>query len=122
MEKDYHVSEIKGFLHDTPVGDPVDVAHHYHMEFFVKSISIIELFKLVLLQSFEFGNSWGPYSSLLDVVVLQNHFHTPVRATCPDTANCLHCMSFNLFQKTTQVYRPGVVYSPKRYISYIRIV
>ena len=37
-EKDYHVSDLKEFLFDASVVDPLDVARRDHMEFFVESI------------------------------------------------------------------------------------
>ena len=36
-EKDYHVSDLKEFLYDLSVVDPLDVARRDHMEFFVES-------------------------------------------------------------------------------------
>ena len=32
-EKDYHVSDLKEFLYDSSVVDPLDVARRDHMEF-----------------------------------------------------------------------------------------
>ena len=37
-EKDYHISDLKEFLYDASVVDPLDVARRDHMEFFVESI------------------------------------------------------------------------------------
>ena len=80
-EKDYHVSDMKAFLYDASVVDPLDVARRDHMEFFVESIldhrnvqtrSSAEF--LVKWQNYpDSANSWEPYSGLRDVVVFHDY-------------------------------------------------
>ena len=81
IEGDYHVSDIKPFRYDSSVVNPLDVARRDHMEFFAESIldhrgtqsrSTSEF--LVKWQDYpNSANSWEPYSSLRDVVVLHNY-------------------------------------------------
>jgi Chromo (CHRromatin Organisation MOdifier) domain len=81
IEKDYHVSDMKPFRYDPSVVNPLDVARRDHMEFFVESIldhrgtqsrSTAEF--LVKWQDYpNSANSWEPYSSLRDVVVLHDY-------------------------------------------------
>ena len=80
-EKDYHVSDLKEFLYDPSVVDPLDVARRDHMEFFVESI--LDHRNCQTRTSAEFlvkwlnypnsANSWEPYSSLRDVVMFHDY-------------------------------------------------
>ena len=80
-EKEYHVSDMKQFLYDPNLIDPVDVARRDHMEFFVESIvshrgnlnrSAIEF--LVKWRDYpESENSWEPYSNLRDNAILHDY-------------------------------------------------
>ena len=40
MEKEYHVSDMKQFLFDPLRVDPLDVARHDYMEFFVETVAV----------------------------------------------------------------------------------
>ena len=81
IEKDHHVSDMKPFRYDPSVVNPLDVARRDQMEFFVVSIldhrgtesrSTSEF--LVRWQDYpNSANSWEPYSSLHDVVVLHDY-------------------------------------------------
>ena len=72
---------MKEFLFDASVVDPLDVARGDHMEFFVESI--VDHRHVQTRTSAEFlvkwlnypdsANSWEPYSSLRDVVVLHDY-------------------------------------------------
>ena len=80
-EKEYHVSDMKQFLYDPNLIDPVDVARRDHMEFFVESIvshrgnlnrSTIEF--LVKWRDYpESENSWEPYSNLRNNEILHDY-------------------------------------------------
>ena len=81
----YHVSNMKPFLYDPAITDPLDVARRDHMEYFVEEIlahrgphtrSHIE-FLVKWLSYPDCENSWEPYSNLRDVdklhVYLRRH-------------------------------------------------
>ena len=80
-EKDYHVSDMKEFLYDASVVDPLDVARRDHMEYFVEAILDHEKvqtrtsarFLVRWLDYPESENSWEPYSALRDVAVLHEY-------------------------------------------------
>ena len=80
-EKDYHVSDMKVFLYDASVVDPLDVARRDHMEFFVESIldhrnvqTRTSAEFLVKWQNYpDSANSWEPYSGLRDVVIFHDY-------------------------------------------------
>jgi Chromo (CHRromatin Organisation MOdifier) domain len=77
----YHVSDMKPFLYDPAITNPVDVARRDHMEFFVEKIlyhrglpkrSHIEF--LVKWQDYpDSENSWEPYANLRDVDKLHDY-------------------------------------------------
>ena len=74
-EKDYHVSDMKPFVFDSAIVDPVDVARRDYMEFFIETI-LNHRGNLKLKTDIEFlvkwlgydetHNSWEPYSNLRD--------------------------------------------------------
>ena len=74
-EKDYHVSDMKPFVFDSAIVDPVDVARRDYMEFFIEKI-LNHRGNLKLKTDIEFlvnwlgydetHNSWEPYSNLRD--------------------------------------------------------
>ena len=74
-EKVYHVSDMKEFLYDTSVVDPLDVARRDHMEFFVESILDHRTIQTrssaqLLLKSLDYpdsAKSWEPYSNFRDI-------------------------------------------------------
>ena len=80
-EHRYHVSDMKQFLYDPLLVDPVDVARRDRMEFFVESIedhhggltrSTIEFF--VKWKDYpESENTWEPYTHLRDKEVLHDY-------------------------------------------------
>ena len=80
-EHRYHVSDMKQFLFDPLLVDPVDVARRDRMEFFVESISdhqggltrsTIEFF--VKWKDYpESENTWEPYTNLRDNEVLHDY-------------------------------------------------
>ena len=74
-EKDYHVSDMKPFIIDADLIDPVDVARRDYMEFFIENVISyrgnlkreIELeFQVNWLGYDETHNSWEPYANLCD--------------------------------------------------------
>ena len=80
-ENEYHVSDMKRFLYDPLLVDPVDVALRDRMEFFVESItdhqggltrSTIEFF-VEWKDSPESENTWEPYTNLRDSEVLHDY-------------------------------------------------
>jgi hypothetical protein len=83
-EKDYHVSDMKPFVFDSAIVDPVDVARRDHMEFFVDSIldhrgnlnrkTEIE-FLVHWLNYDEIHDSWEPYANLRDTDILHAYLH-----------------------------------------------
>ena len=74
-EKDFHVSDMKPFVFDSAVTDPLDVARRDHMEFFVEKI-LAHRGNLKKLKDIEFlvkwhgyeesSDSWEPYAHLRD--------------------------------------------------------
>ena len=80
-EHRYHVSDMKRFLYDPLLVDPVDVARRDRMEFFFESISdhqgglprsTIEFFVKWKDYS-ESENTWEPYTNLRDNEVLHDY-------------------------------------------------
>ena len=80
-EYEYHVSDMKLFLYDPLLVDPVDVARRDRMEFFVESItdhqgcftrSTIEFF-VKWMDYPESENTWEPYTNLRDNEVLNDY-------------------------------------------------
>jgi hypothetical protein len=80
-EKDYHVSDMKEFLYDASVVDPLDVARRDHMEYFVEAIldhrntqtRTTAEFLVKWLTYPDSANTWEPYSNLRDVGVLHDY-------------------------------------------------
>ena len=79
-EKVYHTSDMKPFLYDSTVTDPLDVARRDHMEFFVESVidmkgdtnSKKSLEFLVKWLNYDAkDNTWIPYADLRD----NQHLH-----------------------------------------------
>ena len=81
VEKDYHVSDLKEFLYDPSVTNPLDVARRDHFEFFVESIldhrhtqsRTTSEFFVHWLETPDSANTWEPYSYLRDVKVLHDY-------------------------------------------------
>ena len=74
-EKVYHVSDMKPFVFDPAIVDPVDIARRDYMEFFIEKIlehrgnlkRKTDLQFLVKWLGYEDqNNSWEPYSELRD--------------------------------------------------------
>ena len=74
-EKDYHVSDLKPFVFDSALVDPLNIARRDQMEFFIEKILIIEenCFHRKWLQLFfswmgydQSYDSWEPYANLRD--------------------------------------------------------
>ena len=79
-EKDYHVSDMKPFVFDSAITNPIDVAQRDRMEFFVESIighrgnlsRTKEVEFLVHWLNYDNSNdSWEPYANLHD----NQHLH-----------------------------------------------
>ena len=79
-EKDYHVSDMKPFIFDSALVDPLDIARRDHMEFFVERIldhrGNIKRRKEIEFQvrwlGYDVSNdSWEPYANLRD----SEHLH-----------------------------------------------
>ena len=74
-EKDYHVSDMKPFVFDPAIVDPLDVARRDVMEFFIEKIlnhrgnlklrKDIE-FKVKWMNHNDSYDSWEPYANLRD--------------------------------------------------------
>ena len=81
-EKEFHTSDMKQFLFDSALTDPLDVARRDHMEFFVEAIldhrgdikrkSTLE-FYVKWLNHPDNENSWTPYSNLRDTEKLHEY-------------------------------------------------
>ena len=82
QEKVYHTSDMKPFIFDPAITDPLDVARRDHMEYFVETIldmkgdikrrSSLE-FLVKWLNYDEKYNSWTPYSHLRDTQQLHDY-------------------------------------------------
>jgi RNase H-like domain found in reverse transcriptase/Integrase core domain/Integrase zinc binding domain/Chromo (CHRromatin Organisation MOdifier) domain len=81
-EKIYHISDLKHFLYDPAITDPLDVARRDYMEFFVESVldhrgDIKRKTDLKFLVSWlgygDCDNSWEPYSFLRDTAKLHDY-------------------------------------------------
>ena len=98
VEKEYHVSDIRPFLFDPLRTDPLDVARHDYMEFFVESIlehrgdiqrkTSLEFLVKWLGYSDE-HNSWNSYANLRDTDKLHEYL----------TSNNLHQLIPKKFSK-----------------------
>ena len=84
-EKDFHVSDMKPFVFDSAVTDPLDVARRDHMEFFIEKIldhrgNIKKRTELEFLVKWlgysESEDSWEPYANLRD----SDQLHTYLRS------------------------------------------
>ena len=73
IEKDYHVSDLKQFLYDSSVTNPLDVARRDYMEFFVEKIlahagdnkkPTSMSFHVKWLNYDDSHNTWEPWKSL----------------------------------------------------------
>ena len=81
-EKDYHVSDMKPFVFDSAVVDPMDVARRDYMEYFVDKIlqyrgnpkksSSME-FEVSWLNYPPDSNTWEPYKNLWQCGPLHVH-------------------------------------------------
>ena len=83
-EKDYHVSDMKPFVFDSALVDPLDIPRRDQMEFFIEKISYhrgklshrrsLQLFVswMGYDQSYD---SWEPYDNLCD----SDHLHSYLR-------------------------------------------
>ena len=83
-EKDYHVSDMKPFVFDSALVDPLDIARRDQMDFFIEKISDHrgKLNHRKLLQFFvswmrydQSYDSWEPYANLRD----SDHLHSYLR-------------------------------------------
>ena len=84
-ESTFHTSDMKPFIFDPAVTDPLDVARRDHMEFFVEAIldhrgnikrkSTLE-FYVKWLNYPDNENSWTPYSHLRDTDKLHEYLRT----------------------------------------------
>ena len=83
-EKDYHVSDMKPFVFDSAIVDPLDIARRDQMEFFIEKISDHrgKLSQRKPLQFFvswmgydQSYDSWEPYANLRD----STHLHSYLR-------------------------------------------
>ena len=83
-EKDYHVSDMKPFVFDSALVDPLDIARRDQLEFFIEKISD-HRGKLSHRKSLQFFvswmgydqsyDSWEPYADLRD----SDHLHSYLR-------------------------------------------
>ena len=64
-EKDYHVSDMKPFVFDSALVDPLDIARRDQMEFFIEKISD-HLGKLSHRKSLQFFVRWMGYDQSYD--------------------------------------------------------
>ena len=77
-EKDYHVSDMKPFVFDSALVDPLDIARRDQMEFFIEKISdhrkSLQFFVswMGYDQSYD---SWVPFANLRD----STHLHSYLR-------------------------------------------
>ena len=83
-EKDYHVSDMKPFVFDSALVDPLDIARRDQMEFFIEKMSDHrgKMSHRKLLQFFvswmgydKSYDSWEPYANLRD----SDHLHSYLR-------------------------------------------
>ena len=65
IENDYHVSDMKPFVFDSVIVDPLDIARRYQMEFFIEKISDHRR-KLNQRKSLQFFVSWMGYDQSYD--------------------------------------------------------
>ena len=82
-EKVYHVTDMKPFLFNPALTDPLDVSHRDYLEYFVESIiehrgnnksRKTDLQFLVKWKGYEDDhNSWEPYANLREVAVLHEY-------------------------------------------------
>ena len=83
-EKDYHVSDMKPFVFDSALVDPLDVTRRGQMDFFIEKFSDHKR-KLSHRKSLQFFvswmgydqsyDSWEPYANLRD----SDHLHSYLR-------------------------------------------
>ena len=83
-EKDYHVSDMKPFVFDSAIVDPLDIARRDQMKFFIEKISD-HRGKLSHRKSLQFFvswmgydqsyDSWEPFANLRDA----DHLHSYLR-------------------------------------------
>ena len=81
-EKDYHVSDMKPFVFDSAIVDPLDIARRDQMEFFIEKISDHRE-KLSQRKSHQFCvswmgydqsyDSWEPFANLRDSTILHSY-------------------------------------------------
>jgi hypothetical protein len=84
-ENTFHTSDMKPFLFDSAITDPLDVARRDHMEFFVEQIldhrgnikrrTTLE-FYVKWLNYPDNENSWTPYSHLRDTDKLHEYLRS----------------------------------------------
>ena len=81
-EKDYHVSDMKPFIFDPEVVDPVDIARRDRMEFFIEKIldhrgNLSRKTEIQFLVKWfgydEQSDSWEPYANLRDSAQLHTY-------------------------------------------------
>ena len=83
-EKDYHVSDMKPFVFDSALVDPLDIARRDQMEFFIEKISD-HRGKLSHRKSLQFFVSWMGYDQSYDFWELfanlrdSDHLHSYLR-------------------------------------------
>ena len=79
-EKDYHVSDMKPFVFDSAIVDPLDIARRDQMEFFIEKISD-HRGKLSQRKSLQFFVSWMGYDQSYDQSNLRDstHLHSYLR-------------------------------------------
>ena len=65
IEKNYHVSDMKPFVFDSALVDPLDIVRRDQMEFFIEKISDHRE-KLSQRKSFQFFFSWMGYDQSYD--------------------------------------------------------
>ena len=81
-EHRYHASDMKPFIFDRAISDPLDVARHDYLEFFIEKIlghrgnfrqkSSLE-FHIKWLGYSNDHNTWEPYKSLSDLDLLHEY-------------------------------------------------
>ena len=83
-EKDYHVSDMKPFVFDSALVDPLDIARRNQMKFFIEKISD-HRGTLSHLKSLQFFVSWMEYDESYDCWELfanlrdSDHLHSYLR-------------------------------------------